>query len=194
VYVAVLGGDVEVAQQRQLRIVREFGGQPAVQRGQPLQLVGEFIGAGRLAIGEIAAHDAASGHGGGNHTLLRVVEAGDILDDRVVLHCQRGARDDGYAVVGFLARKHAGVTGGGQFGHGEFIVGQFQFLQAYDVDAALLEPVEQVAQAYFQGVDVPGCDFHWLYTRLRLKRYRILVRRPGAMRGRYTLGLLNPPF
>ena len=42
----------------------------------------------------------------------------------------------------------------------EFLVGELQFLKAQDVDLALFEPVHDVLLADFEGIDVPGGDFH----------------------------------
>jgi hypothetical protein len=42
----------------------------------------------------------------------------------------------------------------------EFVVGELGLLDAEHVDRVGGEPLQQVRQAHFQGVDVPGGNFH----------------------------------
>jgi hypothetical protein len=79
--------------------------------------------------------------------LLRVFEAGDIAHDAAFVDVQAFAHQDADAVIGLLAREPAPVAFRFEFGAGEFVVGQFQFLQAQHIRVAGFEPVDDVLQA-----------------------------------------------
>jgi hypothetical protein len=87
---------------------------------QPAHLVDHLVRIQRLAVGDVCGnhpHRAAGGVVGGRHdALLLVGKAGDVLDHVAPLG-QRGlARQDGHAVVGFLAREQGGITSGIELG------------------------------------------------------------------------------
>src|SRR3546814_8712944 len=77
VHVAVVGGDVEVAQHHQPRVHRDLGREPVVHGVAPAQLVGVFLGAHVLAVDHVQVDDAHAVDGGGDHPLLLVIEAGN---------------------------------------------------------------------------------------------------------------------
>src|SRR3546814_5488744 len=58
VHVAVVGGDVEVAQHHQPRVRRDLGREPVVHGVEPAQLVGVFLGAHVLAVDHVQVDDA----------------------------------------------------------------------------------------------------------------------------------------
>ena len=77
VHVAVLGGDVVVAEHGHLAPRRELALQPARERGEPAQLVVVLVGADALPVGAVDAHDAYPADVGGDDALLQVGEAGN---------------------------------------------------------------------------------------------------------------------
>jgi len=52
------------------------------------------------------------------------------------------------------------VADGFQFGERKRLVLEFQLLQAQRIGFVRGQPVEHLGEAHFQGVDVPGGDFH----------------------------------
>jgi hypothetical protein len=112
-----------------------------VQGGQPAQLVGIFFGFQRLAVGNIGTDVAHPFDGGGDDALLLIGEERVVLDH--VGH--RMARQDGHAVIGLLARELDQVTGGGDLGGGELVVGELGFLQAEYVDRVFFQPFQDLA-------------------------------------------------
>ena len=77
VHVAVVGGDVEVAQHDQRGCARSSSRQPVVHGLQPAQLVGVLVGAHVLAVDHVQVDDAQVADGRREHALLLVLEAGD---------------------------------------------------------------------------------------------------------------------
>jgi hypothetical protein len=73
---------------------------------------------------------------------------------------RRVAYQNADAVIGLLAGEPAFVADGREFGDGEFVVGELEFLQAQYVDAARCQPVDHMLLADLEGVDVPGGNFH----------------------------------
>jgi hypothetical protein len=81
---------------------------------------------------------------------------------RIVAHHvgERMARQDRHAVVGLLAAEGDLVAGGLDLGLREFIVGELGLLDAEHVDRIGGQPLQQVGEADFQRIDVPGNYFH----------------------------------
>jgi len=156
--VAVFGGDVEVAGQHQVLVRLEFFAQPVGERGEPAQLVLELVRAHRLAVWEVAAHDAHTIDGGGDDALLLVLEAGDVAHHAGLVDRLRA--QDGDAVVGLLADEDGVVAGGLELGDREGLVLELELLQAERVGLVGGEPVEDLRQANLERVDVPGGDLH----------------------------------
>lgn len=159
VHVLVVRRDIEIAEQRQPWMALQFFLEPRMQRVEPLQLVDELVGFRRLPVREIGADDARAVDGYRDHALLRVVEAGDVAHHVGFVERQRVACENRHAVVGLLAREPAAVTGGSEVVAREFLVRQFQLLQAEHVGAVAREPVEDVLFAHVEGIHVPGGDF-----------------------------------
>src|SRR6185312_11837278 len=109
--VAVVRADVEVAQHHQLRVTLQLARQELAYPGQPVQLVGVFLVADRLAVDHVQVDHAQAADGGGQDPPLRVVQARNVGDDVGGLL----AGQDRHAVVGLLARIHRPVAGRGQF-------------------------------------------------------------------------------
>ena len=55
-HVAILGGDVEIAKNRDARVRRQLALEPCRERFEPAQLVGIFVGAHALSVGNVDAH------------------------------------------------------------------------------------------------------------------------------------------
>ena len=152
VHVAVIGRDIVVAHHGELRVLLRLFGQPVVQGGQPAQLVFILVGVDALAVRHVGADDAHAIDGGGQDALLRIFIARVVLD-----HVRdRQFRQDGHAVVGFLAAEDDLVAGSLDLGDGKLVVCQFSLLQAEYVDRIIREPLQYLRQAHFQRVDVPG--------------------------------------
>ncbi len=131
-----------------------------MQRVEPAHLVGELLAAHSLPVRKIGGHDAHVLDGRSDHALLRILEAGDIAHDIGFVDAQAIAYQNADAVVGLLAGEPAFVADGRKFSDGELVVGEFEFLQAQHVDATRRQPVDDMLLADFEGVDVPGGDFH----------------------------------
>jgi len=188
--VAVLGRDVEVTHQHQLRVALQFGGDKTPQRVQPAHLVDELVAVRRLAVGEVGAdHAHITGwarYRGGDHARQLVIEARDVLHD---LARRARAAEQRDAVVGLLAVEHDLVARSLDLGLRELVVGKLGFLQHHDVHRAVgglrCQPVQQLRQAHGQGVHVPGGEFH--HRRLLLVGLSILFTSAGRTPGRPIL-------
>ena len=145
-HVAVVGGDIVVADDGQLRVLQRFFGQPVVQGGQPAQLVLVFVRVDALAVRHVGADDAHATDGGGQDALLRIFIA------RVVLHHvgDRQLRQDGHAVVGFLAAEDHLITSRLDLGDGELVIRELGLLQAEYVDRVVGQPLQHLRQAHFE--------------------------------------------
>lgn len=100
-YVAVFGGDVEIAGQDEFRVCYQLFGQPRLKRCEPGEFVFVLLAANCLTVGEVGADDADVADCCGNQALLRVGEMRVAADDiRRCCACQQG-----HAVIGFLPGK-----------------------------------------------------------------------------------------
>src|SRR3546814_12254277 len=91
VHVAVVGGDVEVAQHHQPRVHRDLGREPVVHGVDPAQLVGVFLGAHVLAVDHVKVDYAHAVDGGGATPPQPVSPAGN--DALPVVHRPVAATD-----------------------------------------------------------------------------------------------------
>ena len=177
VHVAVLGSDVVVAQDREPFVDLQFLAHPFAQRGEPAQFIGVLVGADGLAVRHVGADEAHAVDGRRDQALLLV------LVMRIVAHDigDGEARQDRHAVIRLLAAEHDLVAGRIDLGDGEFVVGELGLLDAEHVDGIGGEPLKQVRQADFQGVDVPGCDFHSCFgSCMHAKGAALALRMTGA--------------
>ena len=157
VHIQIGGGDVEITEQHQFRVLRQFAADKFGQRGKPLLLVGKLLAAHGFAVHAIYVHHAHAADGGGNHAPLRVVWQGG----QAGMHVLRFFfAEDGHAVVGFLPAPHGAVAKHFEGGKRELVLIQFELLQAEHVGLMLNQPVAHVRQANFEGVYVPSGDFH----------------------------------
>ena len=111
VHVAILGRDVEIAEHHEVGdALAPRSSSQRVSASSHLQLVGEFLGARRLAVRHVQVDDAeiAAASGRREHAARRIVEVGDVAHD-VGHRVTRQQRD---AVVGFLAAEDAVVSRG----------------------------------------------------------------------------------
>ena len=79
--VAVLGRDVEVAGENQLRKTPDFFREPAFEGGKPGQLVVIFVAADFLAVRHVGADDADAADSRRDQSLLAVLKMGIAADD-----------------------------------------------------------------------------------------------------------------
>jgi hypothetical protein len=119
-------------------------------RFKPAQLVGELVGARRLAVGEVGGDHAHALDRRGNHALLRILEARDIAHDSAFVDAYPIAHQNTHTVIGLLAGEPAPVALLLELGAREFVVGQFEFLQAEDVGLTRFEPVDYMLLADFE--------------------------------------------
>ena len=155
-HVAVVGSDVEVAGEHQLRVRGDFLGQPFFQRGEPVELVGVFFAADLLPVRHVGADDAQITDSRRDQAFLRVgvmrVAANDVGERR--------AGEQGDAVVGFLPGKSDVVASGLDLGLREVVILELGLLQADHVGLCGRQPVQQLRQANLEGINVPGGEFH----------------------------------
>ena len=76
-HVAVIRGNVEVAQYNQPRVLFEFHPDMVGHLLQPVQLVGELLAANLLAVDHIQVQHADTANGGAQDASLRVLETGE---------------------------------------------------------------------------------------------------------------------
>ena len=100
-----------------------------------------------MAVREICRDDSHAFDGRGNHALLRVLERGNVAYDRGFVDRQAVANQNADAVIGLLAGEPAFVADGREFGDGEFVVGELEFLQTQYVDPARCQPVDHMLLA-----------------------------------------------
>ncbi len=158
VHIAVVGGDVVVAAQGELRVFRQLLLQPDDQGIEPAQLVVVLVATDFLAVRHVGADDARAVDRAADQAFLLVGEM------RVAAnHIVNGlAGEQGDAVVGLLAREGDLVAGCLDLCLREIVVFQLQFLQAQHIGLGGGQPVEQVGQADLQRIDVPAGYFHLL--------------------------------
>ena len=96
--VAILRGDIEVAEHDKMLMRFEFGPQELVQRRKPAQLVRVFFRANALSVWNIQIHHSDAVDCRRQDTSLRIFET------REILHCIAGCVTacDGDPIVGFL--------------------------------------------------------------------------------------------
>src|SRR5688572_11259063 len=128
--------------------------QPAPQRFQPFEFVGEFLRARRLAVGYVEIDHPVAANGGGEYPSRRVVEVRDVADE--VRH--RRARQQRDSVVGFLAAEYAVIPRGGELRMRKVRVLHLGLLQCNDVGSDLGQPLHELFAAHPQRIDVPGGD------------------------------------
>ena len=171
VAVAVVGGDVEVAQQHQIGVCQQFPAHPVAQAIEPFHLVGKLLSARLLAIDKIAVDQAylttrqlavRNIQGGSDHARLLVVEACNVFHD---VACRRAAQN-GDAVIGFLAKHRALVARILKLLERKLVVAELELLQAQGIDRMGRQPVKDLRQPHRQRVDVPGGEFHGLHNTL----------------------------
>ena len=104
--VAILGGDVEVAEHEQARVAGEERREVAAQPLEPGQLVAVLLGTDRLAVRHVDIDDAHAA------TWPRSRAAADRRRRacRMTTSASGFARQDGDAVVGLLAEMHGGIA------------------------------------------------------------------------------------
>ena len=155
--VAVFRSDVEISEDRELRMPRQLIPQPLAQSRIPLELVLVFVRADGLAVGGIQAHDAHAADGRRNDALVLVDEPWDSR-----LHVvERAAGQDRDTVVSLLPRKCSRITRGRQFVARKFRVLELKLLQAHHVRLRGVQPVDEMAEANLEGIDVPGGQLHF---------------------------------
>ena len=116
----------------------------------------KFIRVGGLAIWNIGADNPHALNRGRDDALLLIFEQGIVLD-----HIgNRMARQNRHAVIGLLACIDHLIAGGIDVGYREFVVGQFGFLQTQHIYRIVGKPLQYLRQTDFEGIDVPGSDFH----------------------------------
>ena len=155
-YVDVGGRNVEIAQQRQFRVIFQFAGEKFGQCGQPIEFVHEFITVQRLTVDDVGIDNAHTIDGGADHALLFIFKIWQVL-----LHlglCR--AADDGDTVVGFLPDEADVQTCIGKGLLWKDFIGHFGFLQTQHVGVGGIHIVQHLRQANFERIDIPSSDFH----------------------------------
>src|SRR6266853_6324816 len=69
-------------------------------------------------------------------------------------------RKDGDAIPGFLSVPDGTITGGTERERWKRVIVCFQFLEADDIGGFALQPLNEVAQARPNAIDVEGGNFH----------------------------------
>src|SRR5215831_14598779 len=133
---------------RELRTQMRGGG-PA-----PVELVAILVGANRLAVRHVNAHDARVADRCGQNALLLVLEPGNAGHD--VSNLQGWAREDRDAVVGALACEMRQVARIGKRIAWKLRVLDLGFLQTHDVRRVVGQPLDETRQPHRQRIDVPG--------------------------------------
>ena len=146
VHVSVFRGDIEVAQQHQLRVRRQFLRYPGAQRVQPAHLVGELVATRSLPVGEVAANHAHAGHRARDHARLLVGKARDVAHGVGSVH----ARQQRHAVVGLLPEPLRPVARRLDLRGRELVVRELGLLQHDGVHRVGGQPVQQLRQAHGQ--------------------------------------------
>ena len=160
VAVGIGGRDVEIAQQNQFFMSRQFVAEKFGQGGKPLFFILEFRAVQGFAVDAIDIDDAHAVDGGGDDAALQVVGQGGQAGVYVL---RFAAADDGDAVVGFLAAPNAVPAHHLQGGGGEFVLVELEFLQNEDIGLMVGQPVLHLRQAHVEGIDVPSRDFHVVF-------------------------------
>ena len=181
-YIAVLRGDVVVAQHGNAGVRSQFPFQPGREGCEPVQFVPVLVRIDALAVGHIGADQAHAADVGADYPALRVIEAGDTADDI-------GGRlpaENGDAVIGLLARERGRVARRLEFGLGKTGILELEFLQAQRIRLVFAQPVQNLRQAYLERVDVPRCYAHLQCISLYCKYIMAFSRAgPGSVwRGR----------
>ena len=143
-HIGIVKGDVVVAHQHQLRVRGQFGAHPVTQAFEPAHLVLKLVAAGLLPVGKVARNHPHIPHIGTDHARHVVTETGNVAHH--VGH--RRARQQGNAVVGFLAKGVRVVAGLTQRLERELVIRHLQFLQSEHVDRIGLQPVQHLRQTY----------------------------------------------
>ena len=156
-----LGDDVVVAHQQEGLLERQTLLRMGLEPAHPGELVGELVGADRVAVGQVEAADADDAGGDRDHRFdvagLGVVgvagqAAGDVLEPVL--------RQDGDAVEALLTVGGDVVAEALEGGEREALVDRLDLLQADEIGPRLLQPGEERVDAGLDTVDVPGHELH----------------------------------
>ena len=157
--VAVLGGDVEVAEHDHLVVRGARRGEPVVQRAEPHEFAVVELGADLTPVRHVDADDADAAARRRDHTRRpRRGRRGRRRTRSWPPRCH--ARQDGDAVPLALAVVHRLVSQRGERQVREGLVGELGLLQAEHVGAGVAEPLLDANLSGLQRVDVPGRDPH----------------------------------
>ena len=162
-HVLVVGGDVEVAEDRERtraggRLCRE-----PVQRRKPPQFVQVVRVLQRAPVGHVDAdHLHTTAHRREEPRLGRVVVVGETTHVRKVGYdlVDPDPRQDGHPVPATIPAVHGFISQLTQVLVRELLVGDLGLLQAEDIRFHDLQPHPHPGHTAGQGVDVPGDDAH----------------------------------
>ena len=150
-----------------------MGAQPV----HPGELVGELLGADRIAVGQIERGDGEPVDLGLDIAAVGVV--GVAGQPRPPQPGRRAGGQDGDAVEPLLAVPDAVIAGGAKLQDREGLVGALHFLEAEHVRLLLGEIFEQPRQPGANAVQIVGDDLHRGAQRLE-PRKRVTDREAGA--------------
>ena len=157
-HIAIVRRDIEIADHDEPVVGGEFRGQPYMGALQPVELVDVLVRVDALAVGHIQADDAHAVDSRRQHAFLRIVKIGN--------RSLRGGRGSlaqyGDAVIGFLPAIEHLVAGSLDFLRRKFRVFELGFLQTQYIGLLRFQPLDDLRQADFEGINVPGRDPHYL--------------------------------
>ena len=140
---------------------RQAGLDVGVEAINPRQLVGEFLSVDRISVRQInRGHPHISVHGAFHIARMLILiiagqSAGHVLDGRF--------RQDRNPVVGLLSVGLDVIAKVLDFQAREALIDGFDFLQQHNIRRKVLEPAEDVGQAGFDGIHIPGGDLDHVY-------------------------------
>jgi hypothetical protein len=127
----------------------------------PVELVGEFLGADRIAVRQV---NAAYGQGalGGLHAALDVtrLDIGVAARQGTLGDLDGRARDQGHAVEAFLSHYFDPIPRSLDGGAGKLLFLGLQLLQYQHIGLQAIEQGYEVSRPLADGIDVPGRDLH----------------------------------
>jgi len=156
--VAIFGNNIPITTKNRRPFLFEQFGSAFAEALHPANLVVEFLGADRIAVGQVKRADDHVLRLGFDVPAMAIVGiAGEADPTKLgrVAFCQ-----DGDPVEAFLTVPDGAVTRGLYVSDGERLVGALEFLQRNDVRLLALEPFDEPRQPRTDTVEVIGRNLH----------------------------------
>src|SRR5688572_8076038 len=155
--IGLLRCDVEIPAEKDVLVYITSFVKEAAQALQPVELECEFVAPKLRAVWNVCVDNSDPVYRRGDQPFRRLI----VVIKIILLNIFDGIfRNDGHAIVRFLAHESRFVTEVYQVVQWKIFIDGFRFLKANDFQLVFVEPAEKLRHTNVDRINVPGRDLH----------------------------------